>query len=263
MAMTRCKANLHFYDKDKHAACPYCQDMTAGERVSVRLETVPSDPEDTCMAPTVAIDPQMLKFSSERGASVECRTEEAAPAPTAREPEPAGQEFVQTVLAVGGLVPEARQDITEVVPSPEPAPPAERPSVTVTPDSRPEPVASENESVGFNPVVGWLVSIDGPARGRDYKIRSGMNEVAREEDPEVDIVIVGDPTLSRRNHALIQYDPDDNGFYLIRLKNDAVRVNEAPVKRPIRLNAYDVVQFGATRLVFVPLCSEKFRWGTP
>lgn len=263
MAMTRCKANLHFYNKDKHATCPYCEDMTASDRVSVRVEAAPSDPDDTCMAPTVAIDPQMLRPSSERETSVECHTAEGASTPQPSAPAPADQEFVQTVLAVGGMLPELKEEAAPAVASPEPAMEPELPGPPVLPDSEPRPAMQVSAGEAFNPVVGWLVSIDGPAKGRDYKIRSGMNEVAREEDPEVDLVIAGDPTISKRNHALIQYDPDDNGFYLIRLKNDAVKVNEAAVKRPIRLNAYDVLQLGSTRLVFVPLCSEKFQWDVP
>jgi hypothetical protein len=111
-----------------------------------------------------------------------------------------------------------------------------------------------------DPVAGWLVCVQGPEKGRDYRLKAGMNEIAREEDPEVDIVLRADNTISRRYHAEIQYDPDENEFYLIKLKNEAVMLNDKKVKRPVQLSPYDIIQLGETRLVFVPLCSEKFKW---
>ena len=288
MAMTRCKANLHFYDKEKHSACPYCEGMTENREPTIQVEKVYSETGDTCTAPTVVMEAVKIRPPAEPNSSSDSQT---AGKPAKEESAPAGfadQEMVQTVMATPGLlstVEPARAPV--VAPEPQPEPKAEpEPAVEPEPVSMPAQVVSPyeqfvkadtvvelapqdpdqktvmflKESSPLLPVVGWLVSLEGPEKGKDYRIKSGMNEVGRENDPEVDIVIKGDAKISRRHHAIMQYDPDDNEFYLIRLKNDAVKVNDATVKRPIRLNAHDIIQFGETRLVFVPLCSEKFRW---
>jgi hypothetical protein len=259
MAMTRCKANLHFYDTEKHGTCPYCEEMTGNGRPVVQVEAVHSDIGDTCTAPTITMDPQKIKIPAERDSSADCQSAAELPQEEMPASEP-DQQFVQTVLAIGGITPEIREE-PALAASPyeqfvQVEPVAE--SATLDPDQK--TVMLFKESKAFNPVVGWLVSVEGPERGRDYRIKSGMNEIAREEDPEVDIVIKGDSTISRRHHAEIQYDPEDNVFYLIKLKNEAVKVNDVTVKRPTRLSPYDVLQFGTSRLVFVPLCSEKFHW---
>ncbi len=284
MAMTRCKANLHFYDKEKHSACPYCEGMTGNREPTIQVEKVYSETGDTCTAPTVVMEALKIKPPADPNFSSDSQTTGTS---AKEEPAPAGfadQEMVQTVMATPGLlskVEPARAPVAVPEPQPELEPepesePVSAPAPQVSPYEQfvktdtavelapPDPdqktVMFFKESAAFAPVVGWLVSLDGPEKGKDYRIRSGMNEVGREDDPEVDIVIKGDAKISRRHHAIMQYDPDDNEFYLIRLKNDAVKVNDATVKRPIRLNAHDIIQFGETRLVFVPLCSEKFRW---
>ncbi len=112
----------------------------------------------------------------------------------------------------------------------------------------------------FSPVVGWLVCTEGTEKGKDYPIKPGINEVGREEGSDVDIVIKGDQSISRRYHAEIEYDPEENIFYLIRKKNQAVKLNELKVRQPEKLKPYDIIQFGKTKFIFAQLCSEKFKW---
>jgi hypothetical protein len=234
MAMTRCKANLHFYDAEKQSSCPYCEAQTGGHR-PVPKEVEPPETDDMCSGPTIVIlDPEKNRPSDERECTDECLS---APAPPSVESPPAAlpdEQFLQTELYSGGSMPEAGQ--------------------------KTEMLFKEDEVL--TPVVGWLVCIEGRDRGKDYRIKSGMNEIAREDDAEVDIVIKGDNMISRRYHAELQYDPEDNSYFLIRLKNEAVQVNDVKVKRPVQLSPYDIIQLGETRLVFVPLCSEKFQWKT-
>jgi len=54
------------------------------------------------------------------------------------------------------------------------------------------------------PVCGWLVCVEGPRRGKDYKVMEGKNFVGRADD--MDIQILGDNKISRRNHCVIVYD---------------------------------------------------------
>ena len=56
------------------------------------------------------------------------------------------------------------------------------------------------------PVCGWIVCIDGPRQGKDYQVVQGKNFVGRADD--MDIQILGDNEISRRNHAVIVFDPN-------------------------------------------------------
>ena len=55
-----------------------------------------------------------------------------------------------------------------------------------------------------SPVCGWLVCIAGARIGMDYKIHGGKNFVGRGDD--IDIQILGDNEINRKNHTIIVYD---------------------------------------------------------
>lgn len=109
------------------------------------------------------------------------------------------------------------------------------------------------------PVCGWLVCIQGARVGKDYKIHNGKNFVGRGDD--MDIQILGDNEINRRNHAVIVYDqkkrntvilPGDSAG-LAYLRGEAVYV-------PAQLNPYDTIEMGKSRFIFVPLCGQNFEW---
>lgn len=112
---------------------------------------------------------------------------------------------------------------------------------------------------GFMPVTGWLVCIDGPAKGTDYRVRAGYNYIGRAE--HMDICVTGDNKVTYDRHAMIAYDPRDKVFFCgpVEAKN-IVRLNEKMVMVPSEIHAYDVITVGITKLMFVPLCGERFNW---
>src|ERR1035437_5752752 len=55
-----------------------------------------------------------------------------------------------------------------------------------------------------DPVVGWLVATKGPAKGKDYAVRSGNNSIGR--SPNSRIYIPEDSQI-HSTHAIITYDP--------------------------------------------------------
>ncbi|MMZ57277.1 hypothetical protein D3C76_355350 [compost metagenome] len=115
------------------------------------------------------------------------------------------------------------------------------------------------ETTGIQPVTGWLVCVEGPQMGQDYRIMSEKNFIGRAE--EMHIRIIGDNAVSRRNHAVIVYDPKKRNFYL--LPGDASGLayhNNEAVYSPAELNAYDLIQLGRSKFVFVPLCGPHFEW---
>lgn len=112
---------------------------------------------------------------------------------------------------------------------------------------------------GFTPVVGWLVCIEGPDRGKDYRIRMGYNTIGR--SPQNNISIAGDQKISRERHALIAFDDAECTFFVAPGNGmNLVRVNNKLLMVPTPVEAYDIVTVGSTKLMFVPLCSDKFSW---
>ncbi len=124
-------------------------------------------------------------------------------------------------------------------------------------DGRTVPVM--RKMMGIDPVVGWLVAVNGPEKGRDYKIHSDNNYIGRSEN--MDICIHGDDTISRENHAFITFDCRDRVFYITPGEGRSlVRVNGKALLTPSQLGAYDNIEIGTTVLVFVPLCGQQFDW---
>lgn len=113
--------------------------------------------------------------------------------------------------------------------------------------------------IGVDPVVGWLVCIEGQDKGKDYRIRTGNNAIGR--DPSMDICITGDETISRIRHARLSYDPKAVTFNIYPGDGKGlVYVNDAEIGMGVKLKAYDVIEIGRTKLLFIPLCGDNFIW---
>ena len=111
----------------------------------------------------------------------------------------------------------------------------------------------------IDPVVGWLVCIEGPQMGRDYRIMAEKNFVGRAED--MHIQILGDNKISRRNHAIIAYDPLKRNTLILPGDSSGLAYhNGDAVYIPTEMNQYDVIQLGSSKFLFMPLCGEHFEW---
>lgn len=112
---------------------------------------------------------------------------------------------------------------------------------------------------GVDPVVGWLVCVDGPERGRDYRLHAGRNFVGR--SPQMHVALTGDATVSREKHCVVVYDPRANVFRVAPGESAALTYrNGESVDVPVPLQPYDRVEIGKTTLLFLPLCSDRFTW---
>ena len=127
-----------------------------------------------------------------------------------------------------------------------------------------QPVRSFINPIGHQtspmlPVVGWLVCIDGPSKGRDYRIHSQNNFIGRSRS--MDICIEGDNTISSERSAVLSYDDMNRIFYFAPGQSlNLVRLNGNALMMPMELHAYDELTIGKTKLLFVPLCGERFDW---
>lgn len=116
-----------------------------------------------------------------------------------------------------------------------------------------------NMAIGSEPVVGWLVCIGGNHFGEDFKLKAGRNFIGRSS--EMDVALTGDASVSRDRHAIILYEPRNNIF--IVQSGDAKELfylNDKVVLNATEISAYDKLTLGNSTLLFVPCCSDKFKW---
>lgn len=120
-------------------------------------------------------------------------------------------------------------------------------------------VAHMKKTTGLDPVCGWLVCVEGPAKGTDFRIKAQRNFIGR--DDAMDIAIPGDETISREKHAVISYDPKTNSFRLAPGDGRGMTyLNDEPVEMPLVLSHFDKIEIGQSTFRFVPFCSDRFTW---
>jgi hypothetical protein len=111
-----------------------------------------------------------------------------------------------------------------------------------------------------DPVVGWLVIIDGPGQGRSVTLGYGRNSVGRGSGARVRLDF-GDREISRDDQAVITYDLRGRHFYLQHGGGtNLTYLNDQPVLMPVEIKGGEVILIGHTRLRFVPFCGEHFDW---
>lgn len=116
------------------------------------------------------------------------------------------------------------------------------------------------KQTGIDPVVAWLVCIEGVNKGRDYRLHTDRNKVGRA--PNMDVCIEGDETISREDHCQIAFSPRSKTFSVIPGSGrNLVYLNGEDVLTAMPLKAYDRLDMGESSFLFVPFCSDKFDWG--
>lgn len=246
MAQIECGRG-HLYDPDKNPTCPYCN---GGQKITV-----------ASAGRTAPIGRSVL--SPSRTAPVG-----GTPVTAAQKTAPLSGVSVtapQKTAPLSGISVTAPQKTMPPrgygAPAPEPvqtAPPPP-PGFGVSVAAAGKTVGMMQSQMGFDPVVGWLACVAGPSRGKSYTIRGGVNAIGRSE--RMDIVITGDLKISAENHAKISYSDKHNRFNLLPGEGrNIVYLNDEEVFTPMPLKAYDLIDFGETKLLFVPLCGEKFTW---
>ena len=129
----------------------------------------------------------------------------------------------------------------------------------VNPFSAPTVIGGDLAAGGkVDPVVGWLVCIEGPLRGTAWNLHAGYNYIGRETG---DINHQGDSQISREKHATVAYYDKNRTYYVGPAEGrNIIELNGEPVFSSTQLSSRDVIKIGTTRLMFVPLCGEEFTW---
>jgi hypothetical protein len=116
------------------------------------------------------------------------------------------------------------------------------------------------ETESDDPVVGWLVVVQGPGRGRSLEIGAGANSIGRAPGQKL-CLDFGDMRISRERHAVLVYDPRSRRFFL---QNGEVRnltyIGNEPVLAPVELAGGETITLGETQLQFVAFCGPQFGW---
>lgn len=244
MAQIECGRG-HLYDPDKYPTCPYCG---GGQKIMV-----------ASAGRTAPIGRSVLSPGRTAPVSV---TAPQKTAPLSGAPVTAPQR----TAPLSGAVPVTAAQKTAPprgygVPQPEPVQTAPPPGFGVSVTAAGKTVGMMQSQMGFDPVVGWLACVAGPSRGKSYTVRGGVNSIGRSE--RMDIVITGDLKISSENHAKISYSDKHNRFNILPGEGrNIVYLNDEEVFTPMPLNAYDLIDFGETKLLFIPLCGERFTWKT-
>ena len=238
MAQIECGRG-HLYDPEKYPTCPYCK---TNQQITVAAagRTAPVRP---CAPGQAVIAPQQTAPLS----AVPVTADQKTQPPRGYTPVTAPSK----TMPPRGYAPAAPA---------QPEPPAE----TMPPRGQSvlaagKTVGMMQQEMGFDPVVGWLACVEGPSRGKSYTIRGGINTIGRGD--RMDITVTGDRTISMENHAKISYSDRNNRFNLLPGDGrNIVYLNGEEVFSATPLQAYDLIDFGETKLLFVPLCGERFTW---
>lgn len=119
---------------------------------------------------------------------------------------------------------------------------------------------TSGDSDDTGPLVGWLVVLKGPGKGKGRPVYYGQNSIGRGHENRVPLDF-GDQRISRDAHAFILYDENQRKFFIRdNGKSNIVRHNGDPVMMPKEIADRDSIQIGDTTLIFVSLCGPGFDW---
>lgn len=121
------------------------------------------------------------------------------------------------------------------------------------------PAAAAQAAAPAGPVTGWLVVLDGPARGRDLRLGIGRSFLGL-DDAGAPITLSADAPLSARQ-AVVVYDAEKNSFVLLPgSSQELCYLGEEAVLAPSPLTGGETLRLGGAALTFVPLCGGAFHW---
>lgn len=222
--------NGHYYDPDQHSSCPHCE--SAGDFDETVDMTLPPDNnsftgEDRTVPDYSVTSNSFSDFTVPNAPFEDDYTDETIPEST--------DDFDKTIgIKMWNT---QGEDIAEKI----------------------DKKFQEDRGPVISPVVGWLVCTKGAEKGRSFSIVPGRNFIGR--NPDSDISIQGDKSISRDKHAIIIFDPRSNRFHTQPgTSNELFYLNGEVVLEAKVMNDRDDLLIGNTELKFVAFCNDSFRW---
>lgn len=111
---------------------------------------------------------------------------------------------------------------------------------------------------GNDYVTGWLVCISGPEKGRDYRLHHGFNRIGR--DAGMDVQVMDDPAITRKNHCSVVYDDRKRRFSVVPSSGALTYYNNGLLTKSELLDTGDEIRMGESTFVFIPFCGEDRVW---
>jgi hypothetical protein len=224
MNFTRC-AKGHLYDADQFPECPHCNGSAGKEEDISATVSYPSGTVKT-------VDNQGVTMPTTEAYTA---WDNSIPVSTVVTEEP----------SIVDLLKKAREN-----------------STTVKHESADDTLKtmrySPSENIQSEPVVGWLVCLNGEEAGRSYELKNGRNFIGRSTSMDV---VLKDQSVSRDRHAIIVYEPKKREFIVQPGESkELFYLNEDVVLSAQKIKSFDKLIIGNTELYFVPFCSENFAW---
>lgn len=228
----------HYYDKERFESCPYCDtDSESGVTVPLR-NGAGGEPESRRKNPVEAV-PSAAPVQQTSG-PVDSAPISAQPA-SIQPPQPVSVQPEQFAAAQQWRMPQEQENTWKM------------------PENDNHTVSYYSRMLGKDPVVGWLVAVEGAYYGEAFQLKTGRNFIGR--SPEMDVQLSLDMSVSRRKHAIVVYEPRAK-MYIAQPgeSNELFYLNDEVVLNNVTLKAYDILSIGETKLLFVPLCGGEFSW---
>ena len=216
--------NGHFYDADKFASCPHCN-VTKQE---TKKEKNDSKVEDLDTMVTVA---KYLFGGSKR--------------------------FRKTPDVSGSIVKPPKEHLENEI-TPEMCQVQQMALGRQKKDDDQLTVRFQLPESGLEPVVGWLVCVTGKSRGKDYRLKAGFNRIGR--NPDMDILLNGDRSVSRENHCAVVYDKKSNETFLTPGKGTLTYFKGEMVREAKKLHSGDEIEIGENKYIFISFCEGERAW---
>ena len=109
------------------------------------------------------------------------------------------------------------------------------------------------------PVTGWLVVLDGPAKGRDLRLGVGRSFLGLDVDG-TPVTLSADAPLSARRAVLV-YDEEKSAFTLLPgSSQELCYLGGDAVLTPQPLTGGETLRMGGAAMKFVPFCGAEFHW---
>lgn len=131
-------------------------------------------------------------------------------------------------------------------------------AVNPVPDDDAKTIGFYSEVKGNDFVTGWLVCVEGPEKGRDYRLHHGFNRIGR--DPGMQIQIADDPAITRKNHCSIVYDDKSNQFSLVPSTGAITYYKSSLLTKAEILQMGDLIEIGNSTFEFIPFCRKGRVW---
>ena len=112
---------------------------------------------------------------------------------------------------------------------------------------------------GWNPILGWLVCVQGGKQGKDFRLTQETTYIGRAASN--DVCLDFDEAISRDTAITITYIKQSRVFRLnAEQSKNPVLVNQSPVLTELYLRDRDVISVGNTQLKLVCFCDASFAW---